>query len=449
MGNKDFYLKCWILIIVCASINGISANVQCLQNMANEEKCSETIKMNGSPEITDRASLQDYLVYASLNNPELEAAFNQWKAELEKVEQVKTLPDPQFNYWYFIKSIETRTGPMIQQVGISQLFPWFGKLRLKGKAALEAADSAQQRYEALKLKLFYLVKKIYYDLYYLCRSISITEVNIELVKQFEQISRTKYEAGTALFADIIKAQTELDILDDRLRSLLDYKDPLVAQFNALLNRPFQAYIPWPKSVPIIHRDLDDMKLAVLLEQRNPELKSLAYDIEQEKTKIALAKKDYFPDFLLGLDYIDIGKAEAPNISGSGQPALILKFSCNLPVWRKKYRAGKKEAKKKYLSSSELRENRQNSLDTSMKQALFKYRDASRKIALYHDAVIPKAIENLKVTQQAYESDSAKADFLTLIDAQRVLLELQLTYERAVTNHAQSFAELEMLVGKEL
>ncbi len=41
------------------------------------------------------------------------------------------------------------------------------------------------------------------------------------------------------------------------------------------------------------------------------------------------------------------------------------------------------------------------------------------------------------------------DFLSLVDAQRTLLEFQLRYERAVTNNQQKLSELEMLAGAEL
>ena len=69
--------------------------------------------------------------------------------------------------------------------------------------------------------------------------------------------------------------------------------------------------------------------------------------------------------------------------------------------------------------------------------MFKYQDAERKIALYRDALIPKADENLKVIQRSFET--GKSDFLSLIDAERVLLEFQLTYERAVADREQGVA----------
>ena len=61
--------------------------------------------------VPDSASLDYFLRSAALNNPGLEAAFNRWKAALERVPQSRALPDPKFTYAYFIREVETRVGP--------------------------------------------------------------------------------------------------------------------------------------------------------------------------------------------------------------------------------------------------------------------------------------------------------------------------------------------------
>ena len=399
------------------------------------------------PELTDHSTLGDYLTYAALNNAELRSAFNRWKAELEKIEQAQTLPDPRFNYGYFIQSVETRVGPQKHQVGVSQMFPWFGKLRLRGKAAMEMADAAQQQYERTKLMLFYRVKEGWYEYYYLGRAIAVTTDNRDLVAQFEQIAKAKYEADTAMYSDVIKAQTELDKLNDRLRSLQDLQGPVVAQLNAALNRPFDAALPWPKAAPEEHLSLDDKALIAEMRKGNPELKSLDFLAAKEKTGIALAKKDFFPDLTVGLNYSVTGEALNPDTPDSGKDPVMLGVSINMPLWQGKYRAEVREARKRYRAALEHRTDRANTLSADLKLALFKYHDASRKIALYRDALIPKADQTIKVTQRAFEA--GKADFLSLVDAERVLLEFQLTYERALADHAERLAELEMLLGHRL
>ena len=105
------------------------------------------------PGFAAKTTLEDCLGYAALNNPSLEAAFNRWKAALEKVPQVNSLPDPRFSYTYFITEIETRVGPQRQKLSLSQTFPWFGKLDLRGDAA--AAEAVRCQYEQEKLKLFF------------------------------------------------------------------------------------------------------------------------------------------------------------------------------------------------------------------------------------------------------------------------------------------------------
>jgi outer membrane protein TolC len=80
-------------------------------------------------------------------------------------------------------------------------------------------------------------------------------------------------------------------------------------------------------------------------------------------------------------------------------------------------------------------------------ASYRLRDAERKIDLYGDALLPKARESLKVTESGYLSTTGS--FTDLIDAQRIFLEFALAYERALANHAQSLAKVEMLVGREI
>ena len=431
----------------CASTSERSA----VQTFKSEETARTREQIAGTnytrarlPDLNEDAQLNNYLAYAALNNPQLEASFNRWKAALEMVSQARTLPDPRFNYGYFIQEVETRVGPQEQRVGLSQMFPWFGKLKLRGEAALEGANAAQEQYEAAKLKLFDEVKQAYYELFYLGRSIDITEENVHLLEYFEEVARSKYEAGTALHADVIKAQVELDRLRDRLRTLNDVKSPTLARLNAALNRPSDALLPWPTNFPPAQISTNTPALVQRLVESNPELKGLDYLAAKDKANIALAKKEFYPDVTLGVDYVDTGPARMAGVADSGKDPVMAGFSINIPLWWGKYRAGVREAESRYTATQQERQNRANVLTTDLKLALFKYQDAERKIALYRDALIPKADENVKVIQRSFEA--GKSDFLSLIDAERILLEFQLTYERAVANREQGLSTVEKLVG---
>ncbi len=415
----------------------------------NGAELSKTAKADTSVplELNDSSQLSDYLAYAALNNPGLKAAFNRFKAALDRVPQVKALPDPRFNYKYFIEEVETRVGPQQQSFGISQAFPWFGKLDLKGDVALEAANAAKQRYEAVKLKLFYEVKDAYYEYYYLAKSIDITKENVSLVKHLESVTRSRYKTAAGSHPDVIRAQVEMGKLEDRYRTLLDLQQPIVARLNAALNRPVETDIPSPTGIQFDEVDVADQELLARLITENPELKVLDFRITQNEKSIALADKDYYPDFTLGVSFIDTGDSLASNPNDNGKDPVIASLSMTIPLWREKYDASVRQAKSLYHAAKRNKTQKANSLSAELKMAIYRFRDAGRKVDLYGNALLPKAKESLKVTESGFRA--GKSSFTDLIDAQRILLEFALSKERALTDRAKWLAKLEMLVGHKI
>jgi outer membrane protein TolC len=399
------------------------------------------------PDLDQTSALTDYLKYAALNNPGLEAAFNRWQAALERVTQVTSLPDPRFSYAYYIEEVETRVGPQRQKFGISQTFPWFGKLKLKGNAAFEAANAEQEQYEKAKLHLFYRVKSLYYEYYYLGRAVAITKEHINLLINLESVARTRFKTGKASHTAVIQAQVELGKLDDRLRTLESLRKPIVAKLNAALNRPADAPLPWPQTMPYEDPAFTEKEAFDWLAERNPDLKRLDFLTKQEQFAIKLARKNYYPNITIGADYIHTDEALMPGTPESGKDPVIAKASVNLPIWYGKYRAAEKEARLRHAAMQGQRVDTENQLEADLKLALYHFRDAERKIDLYRDTLIPKADESLKVAQLAFQA--GKVSFISLIDAERLLLEFQLAYERALADRAKRLAEIETLVNKDL
>ena len=305
------------------------------------------------------------------------------------------------------------------------------------------ARAAYERFELAKLKLFHRVEDGYYELAYLARAIAITRENMDLLKYLEGVARSRYQVAAAQHADVIRAQVELGKLEDQLRTLDDLRQPVAAKLNAALNRPQGSPIPWPKTIPEEEADASSERAMARMLRENPELKSLEADLKKQVAAVDLAKRDYYPDVAFGLDYVDTGGARM-RTSDSGKDPVIAKVSVNLPIWRRKYRAAEREAKARLRSARRAKEDHSNTLAAELELALFKFRDAERKIDLFRDALVPKAEQSLRATETAYKG--GKMDFLNLIDAQRVLLSFRLAQERALADRGQRLAELEMLIG---
>ncbi|MFH1613718.1 MAG: TolC family protein [Planctomycetota bacterium] len=398
-------------------------------------------------DINDLQSLQNYLHFALLNNADLKSKFEEWKAALEQVPQAKALDDPRFTYSYFIEEVETRVGPQRNKFGIMQVFPWLGKIEARGDVAAAKAKAVKQRYEAGKLKLFWQVKDGFYEFAYLAAAIDIAKENLELLKHFEEIARTKYRAATATHPDVIRAQVELAKLEDILKSLEELRKPTVARLNSVLNRPIDAELAWPEKEPIRQVRFSRQHIIESLVKNNPELAELNWEVEAAKAEIELAKKKFYPDIGVGVDWIQTDNAASPGVRDSGKDPIVLMFSMNIPLWQDSYKAAERQAKANVRKSQQQKIDTENKTIAQTIQVLYDVEDSQRKMHLYGDVLASKAQELVQTSEAAYRAGTI--DFLSLIDAQRMLLKYSLDYEKAVTNNQQKLAELEMLIGTEL
>jgi cobalt-zinc-cadmium efflux system outer membrane protein len=392
-------------------------------------------------------TLSEYLRYGALNNAGLKAAFEEWKAALEQIPQAKALPDPRFTYRYFIESVETRVGPQIQGVSLMQTFPWFGKIAARTDAAAAAAKAAQERYEARKLQLFYDVKNAFYEYAYLASAIRIGRENLDLMRHFEEVARTKHIIAAAGHPDVIRAQVEVLRLQNDLIALEEVRLPTVARLNAVLNRTPEAPLPWPQVEAGDPMKIDRQALIAALKEHNPRLAAMNFDVERRRQEVEVAKRNFYPDVGLGLDWIDTGEARMPGVPDSGKDAVIFTLSMNLPLWQRSYRAGEQQARALARRAVHDRTEMENDLLARTERAVYEVENNQRWVTLYGDVLVPKAQELIGTSEAAYMAGTI--DFLRLIDAEQTLLQFRLQRERFWANQQQRLAELEMLVGTDV
>jgi cobalt-zinc-cadmium efflux system outer membrane protein len=386
--------------------------------------------------------LEDYLRCAALNNAALKASFETWKAAVESIPQAQALPDPKFTYGYFIREMDTE-----QQFELMQEFPWFGTIRARTDQAAANANAAQKRYEAKKLELFQQVKHAFYEFSYLARAIKITKESLDNIRDYEEVVRMKYIGAGSSHPDLIRAQIELVLIEDRLNSLKDLKPAITAELNGILNRPADANLPWPQQLQYQQTSIDFTKLYALIVQNNPDLKAVDYEIEAMRNAETLAKKKSLPNIGVGVSFMDTAQATASGMSSNRENPILATVSLNLPIWTEKYKAAERQAKADLAETRHDKIQLENSLGANACQLLYELDDTARKIRLYRDIVIPKANEMVAASETAYGAGTI--DFLSLIDAQDKLLKYELLYERALAENAQKLAKLERIAGTSL
>src|SRR5215472_2357364 len=166
------------------TINGSAQETDNLQHPSQPPRMAQ----HSGPAI----SLNELLREAEKNNPQVQASRQGWQAAKQVPSQVSTLPDPQFNLQQVnVGSPRPFAGYTNSDfayigLGVSQDFPYPGKLRLKGEIAKREADVSQQQYESARRSVLADVKAVYFQLAYLSKTLGILESDGQLLQQVEK-----------------------------------------------------------------------------------------------------------------------------------------------------------------------------------------------------------------------------------------------------------------------
>lgn len=413
------YIYILLISFICLSV---SSNAQVTQNTLNE-----------------------YLIIAANQNPDLKARFSSYMAAMQKVPQVGALPDPEFAFGYFIKPVETRIGAQRYSFNLSQKIPWFGLLKAKQDVATQMANAAYEKFENAKSNLYFEVKTAYYNYYFIEKAIEITQSNKEILEVFKRLSLVKIETGMASLVDELRVELELNDLENQLALLEDSKKFFQTQFNNLLNRDTNEEIKIPEELWQEELPVDSNKIVDSILVNNHDLKSIDYKLTAFINQEKVAKKQGFPSFKIGVGYTILEKYNNINPTGNGDDAILFpQIGVKIPLYRKKYKALIKEAQ--LLQESEIanKENKENMLKTVFEKTNKEYKDGNRRINLNKKQTeIAKKVLDLLIT--SYSTNSK--DFEEVLRIERQLLKYQLAYQKALIDKNIAIAFVQYLQGK--
>lgn len=382
------------------------------------------------------ATVDDLVHYAVENNPSLRAAFERWKAAVERAPQVRTLPDPQLSYSNFVLRSTDRQGPMgRQRISITQMFPWFGTLDARGSRAEQQAHAAAHRLEAATNRMIASLRADYAEYYYIETAGAIFEEHRQLLEKLHEAIKGQYASGLAGRADVLRIEMELARVDDTRRSLRDQRRPVRAKLNAMLGRPATAALPKAQAWDYRLMEAAELEALSARMQAHPELRARESEILEAEEALRLARLRSRPDFMAGVEYLE--RRDASNEA-------MLMVGISLPIWRESYAAGRREARAMERESTAAREALVLDLAASYEESTYALRDAERKLRLYDESLLPRAEESFEIIDAAY--GEGEAAFLDLVDAQRELLKLRDNRARALADQARSLARLNELAG---
>lgn len=393
--------------------------------------------------------LEDMISRAIERNPGLQRGISHYRASLQRIPQVRSLPDPVLSFTQYLRSPETRVGPQSNVTMISQKFPWFGKLDLKGQIAASEASAIYQEYLAKERELSAQLKIAFYELSYVDSATKIIKEEHQLLSHYERLSQSRYAEGGGLLHSVIKIQAEITRLQDRERQLRQKRESLVSRLNTLMDLPANQEIPIITGVRIPRVEPDIEKLTSLGEDSRRELRASLERIEKSEQSIELAKKDYWPDFTLSAGMANVeGREDMAGMLSpppdNGKNTFSVAVGINIPLWRDKYRAGVIEAAENRSAEQQNYSQIRNEMEFSISDLTSRLRTLDEQLDMYQDVLITQAETVLKSAESAYAE--GQGGVLDLLDGERFLLNTRLATERYRADYLRALAELERAVG---
>jgi outer membrane protein TolC len=386
-------------------------------------------------------SLKDLIGEAERNNPEIAVAEHGYAAATYVARQGSALPDTQVTIQQFAvgspRPFAGYTNSDFAYIGLgaSQEIPYPGKRGLRGQVANREADVRRIQIESVRRILTDKLKAAYFQLAYLQQTLSVLERNAHVLNDVEQIVESRYRVGQGNQQEVLKAQLQSTKILQEITMHHREVGQLEAQLKQLLNRPQGS--PDIQTEPLAARSLtySASDLLSLAKQQNSDVQAQRAMVAKTESQVELAKKEFRPDFTVQYMY--------QNTDRKFRDYYMAGFSITLP------NRGRRKAELAEAEATRDQANKQ--LEAEVQQRLAEVQDqfvvaqtSAEQLKIYKDGLIPQSNAAFQSALGSYRSN--RQDFEALLSSFIDVLNLEIEYQRELSDHEVALARLEMLTG---
>jgi len=350
------------------------------------------------------------------------------------------LPDPKmrlnFANWP-LDSLSYSQEPMTQlQLGLSQAFPKGDTLKLR-RSKRKAQAQGQRYIQDLRIREVTLdTRLIWLDLNYLTAArMKVTESR-QAVAELVEVIQAIFATGRQTSQDILRAEMELSLLDDRLVEIDRKTSMLRAKLARRIgSRAFSSKLS--NIMPTLRHPTDLTAVLDMLEM-HPAAKMQEAMVEAADSDVKIAGEQYKPGWAVNVGYGARG--------GDRSDFASVGVTMDVPLFTAKRQDQRLLAAKKSRQASRL------SKDTVLLE-LRKRLQVSRadwdqlkeRVVLYQGVVLERAKETSEATLNSYQS--GVSDFPELVRARLAELDAELKLLRLKADRLKAQAQLLFLEGE--
>ncbi len=391
-------------------------------------------------------NVQSLLLLAKEHNPDFAAMRHEATAADARVLPAGALGNPRFRME--LQDI-TRSGQQSPALfpsdtgstfySFTQDLPWAGKRDLRRDIAAQDAQAAQGRIQQTWSDLVLNIKTLFAQRYLIKATERLVGENLDLMLQLEKVLQVRYAGGLAAQQDITRIHVEHTGMRVELAALAGEWRQTQSRLNALLARPFDTPLAEPEQLPALPEParLKFTELAERLRQGNPQLAVESARLHSAQKNRDLSLKNRYPDFTVGINAMQ--RQGVVNEWG-------LMLELNVPIQGDVLRDQERESQAMLAAAQARQEAALNQALADLSDKLIALEAARQTAHLMTYSLLPQAELTWRAALAGYEN--GKADFASLLDAQRQIRQARLGQLKAQVDAQTRLAEIERLLGEE-
>lgn len=397
-----------------------------------------------APEVT--SPIDSLLAEALAHNPDIASARAASDAAQQRIAPAGALEDPMLEAGIVNAPLPLslrRDDMTMQMLGLSQKLPYPGKRALRRSVADAEAVSVALAVDETVNRVARDVRVSYEDLRLALTDKRLATQNLDTVTQLASLAQERYAVGQATQSDVLQAQTQLIRLQQELLRLSQDEQTRRSDLKRLLGRrdPEEAPIA-PARATLIELPALPATLERTAQEERPQLRALTALIDKSEQELALARREYYPDFEVRLAY---GLRERTLEGMPRDDMVTLTVAVNIPLWRKsRLQPRVAEALAMRRQATSLAESQRLETQAMLESELAAEKQQRESAVLYRSTLMPQTDAAFQSALVAYRV--GRVDFLTLLEARMRVYETALGEAQAIAEHNKAVAEIYFLTG---
>jgi cobalt-zinc-cadmium efflux system outer membrane protein len=391
----------------------------------------------GAAEEPAPLSLESLVSDVAARSPGVAAEVLRAEAMSQAIRRAGALDDPQLTLMTEDIPLSITGGMPMLRLQANQMLPWPGKRSLMTRVAERESQVAGARQRAVLLEAVTQAKRLYYALYLNMEARRVNREQRAIADTLVDVVTGRLASGMAMHHDVLKMQTEASMLDDELAMLEAERREMAAMLNALRDRPAADAVgepleAWSPEVPLDGAAL----VAVALEQR-PEVQEMAAMAEARRAMAAVARREYYPDFMLGAFY---------DARRGGEDMVGAMATIGIPLWiSRKQRVDVAVADLRATAAERDRSSMEAMVRAEVEQALARVSRVRRRSEILETELLDRAQQTFDAALAAFPA--GKTNVLEILDALRVVSQRRLSRTTLRVERELALVDLARALGE--